>query len=175
MIMFSILIQYTMQSDGSSLAECSTDTCTSSPNATLELESTQSSRCPGVFEAHLRNHLGLTTYRYMYAGNFSNISPLPWMGAYHSSELPMIMGTFGDFRGRGTSFQSATSQVMQDMYLAFARDPENGLAAIGWPKYDSGLVEVFGGSAENGTESTHRAVPRGNIESICDGYFDDAT
>lgn len=33
-----------------------------------------------------RNRLlaGHPTYRYEYAGNFSNISPLPWFGAYHS-------------------------------------------------------------------------------------------
>lgn len=35
-----------------------------------------------------RNRLaaGRTTYRYEYDGNFSNISPLPWMGAYHSGK-----------------------------------------------------------------------------------------
>lgn len=36
-----------------------------------------------------RNRLlaGLTTYRYEYAGNFSNVSPLSWMGAYHSCQF----------------------------------------------------------------------------------------
>lgn len=27
---------------------------------------------------------GVPTYRYLYSGNFSNVSPLPWMGAFHS-------------------------------------------------------------------------------------------
>ena len=34
-----------------------------------------------------REAAGLTTYRYIYSGNFSNVSPLPWMGAYHSCEF----------------------------------------------------------------------------------------
>lgn len=82
----------------------------------------------------------------MYAGNFSNISPYPWMGAYHNSELPLIKGSFGDYRGVGSHFQSATSQSMQEFYLAFAEDPENGPARLGWPKYTSGQVEIFGGT-----------------------------
>lgn len=31
-----------------------------------------------------RAEYGLTTYRYEYAGNFSNIAPRPWIGASHS-------------------------------------------------------------------------------------------
>ncbi|KAF2226117.1 Alpha/Beta hydrolase protein [Elsinoe ampelina] len=156
--------------DGASLAACSTPDCTLPPLPALELAATQRTRCVGVAEARLRNSLNLTTYRYMYAGNFTNIAPLPWMGAYHSSELPLIMGTFGDHRGRGTPFQSATSQAMQDAYLAFAEDPEGGLAGRGWERYESGLVQVFGGS-ENGTEWTERSVPRDEVEGICDGYY----
>jgi hypothetical protein len=33
-----------------------------------------------------RNLVGLPTYRYQYAGNFSNLSPVGWMGAYHSGK-----------------------------------------------------------------------------------------
>ena len=58
-----------------------------------------------------RGRQGLTTYRYEYAGNFSSLTPLAWMGAYHRSDVPMVFGTYdvpgmrrsGDvtgFRGR---------------------------------------------------------------------------
>lgn len=144
---------------------------TSPPNAILERAQTLRTRCPGVFEARYRNQVNLTTYRYMYNGNFSNVSPLPWMGGYHSSELPAIFGTFGDFRGRGTPFQSTTSQVMQDMYLAFAEDPENGPAKLGWPRYTSEQVGVFGGGL-NGSQTAFEVVPRDEVEAICDGYYD---
>lgn len=91
------------------------------------------------------------------------------MGAYHSSELPMLFGTYGDFRGPGSKFEKSTSEVMQDFYLAFARDPENGPAKLGWPKYAEGKIEVFG-EVLNGKEYTHRYVPKEEIEYVCKDY-----
>ena len=29
---------------------------------------------------------GVPTWRYLYHGNFTNLSPTPWLGAYHASE-----------------------------------------------------------------------------------------
>ena len=45
------------------------------------------SLCTGANTTILRNQYGLTTYRYQYAGNWTNQDPLPWMGAFHSSDL----------------------------------------------------------------------------------------
>lgn len=95
----------------------------------------------------------------MYAGNFSNISPYYWMGAYPSSELPMIFGTYGDFRSNGTEFQRDTSEAMQDFYLEFAKGPENGPSNRCWPKCSAGSVEVFGGTS-GGQEITYQPVPK---------------
>ena len=122
-----------------------------------------------VAEAQIRESLGLTSYRFEYSGNFSNLSPLAFMGAYHSSELPMIFGTYADVGGEGTHFQKETSEVMQDLWLEFAKDPENGLAKAGWPKYSSGYVEVLGGE-QNGTQITHYPAPKGPIEDACATY-----
>jgi carboxylesterase type B len=156
--------------DGASLVALPPYPYTTPPNATAELARSLGFRCPAVLEAELRNSLNLTTYRYMYAGNFSNISPYYWMGAYHSSELPMIFGTYGDFRGKGTTFQRDTSEAMQDFYLKFANDPENGMAQGGWPKYSEGTVEIFGGLDSGGNEVTYYFVPKDEINSICAGY-----
>jgi acetylcholinesterase len=122
-----------------------------------------------VAEAGIRESLNLTSYRFEYAGNFSNLSPLPFMGAYHSSELPMIFGTYADVGGAGTPFQIRTSEAIQDLWLEFAKDPENGLANAGWPKYSSGKMEILGGE-QNGTEVTHYATPKGPIEEACATY-----
>ncbi|KAH6670031.1 para-nitrobenzyl esterase [Halenospora varia] len=81
-----------------------------------------------------------TTYRYYYTGNFTNISPRPWEGAYHSSELPLIFGTH-DIANPSTDFEYAVSNRMQDLWLAFMRDPVGGLPGQGW------LAAVPGGSA----------------------------
>ena len=34
-----------------------------------------------------RLEAGIPTWRYLYHGNWSNLSPTPWLGAYHSSKL----------------------------------------------------------------------------------------
>ncbi|KAJ4305468.1 hypothetical protein N0V90_000999 [Kalmusia sp. IMI 367209] len=91
--------------------------------------------CPSFKTSKLRAAAGLPTYRYMYTGNFSNISPRPWMGAYHGSELPMLFGTHGNYRGASTKYQIAVSEAMQDAYRAFADDPVSGLKGQNWPVY----------------------------------------
>lgn len=157
------------QNDGASLVALPPPPYDTPPNATLELASNQAMHCGMKAEAELRESLNLTTYRMLYVGNFTNISPYWWMGAYHSSELPLLMGTYGDFRGNGTDFERATSEAMQDFYLAFALDPEGGLEAKGWPRSTTGLIEVFGGQ-ENGTDSAAFAGPKALAEDICVGY-----
>ncbi|KAF1974712.1 carboxylesterase [Bimuria novae-zelandiae CBS 107.79] len=106
--------------------------------------------CPSFKTSQLRAAAGVPTYRYMYAGNFSNISPRPWMGAYHGSELPMQFGTHGDYRGASTPHQIAVSEALQDAYRAFIYDPHFGLQKYDWPAYtnDRDVVRWF---ASNGT------------------------
>lgn len=77
----------------------------------------------------------VVTYRYEYAGNFSSVGPLPWMGAFHGSDVPMLMGTFetvGERKGQVTEFQRRVAERMQDYLLAFMEDPEAGLRKAGW-------------------------------------------
>jgi len=90
---------------------------------------------------------GLVTYRYQYAGNFSNLTPLWWMGAYHSSDTPLLMGTY-DLNGNSTGFEKRVSEVMQDWVYEFVMDPENGLKRRGWLPIggaveDGGMVMRF--------------------------------
>ncbi|CAI6050689.1 unnamed protein product [Clonostachys chloroleuca] len=104
--------------------------------------------CPAVDAVGRRALAGLPTYRYRYAGNFSNIAPRPWQGAYHSSELPLVFGTHPNYRGNSTAIEYATSVAMQDTWLAFARDGAQGLQKLGWPEWvnavDNGPIQVFG-------------------------------
>lgn len=81
---------------------------------------------------------GVTSLRYQYWGNFPNISP-DGNKAYHSSEIPMIMGTHGNFRGPSTALENATSELMQDRWLSFATKGASGLESNGWPHYDNTL------------------------------------
>lgn len=84
---------------------------------------------------------GKITYRYSYAGNFTNISPRWWLGAYHASELPLLMGTYNDFRPLPSNssllqLEEETSIAFQDAYLQFSRDPSiESMASLGWQPY----------------------------------------
>ncbi|KAK7516863.1 carboxylesterase [Phyllosticta citriasiana] len=101
--------------------------------------------CPTTKTTYERLSAGRTTHRYFYNGNFTNISPRPWLGAYHGSELPLLFGTHADFRGNSTPFEYELSHTLQDAWVAFARDPENGLDRLGWPAYEEkgGQVRKF--------------------------------
>ncbi|KAH8657832.1 Alpha/Beta hydrolase protein [Xylariales sp. PMI_506] len=93
--------------------------------------------CPVSSAIALRTDNNLTTYRYYYAGNFSNISPEPWIGASHSAELPLIFGTHYEYRTNSTEFEWEVSYAMEAFWLSFARNPRADPVAgdITWPKY----------------------------------------
>lgn len=92
----------------------------------------------------------LKTWRYQWAGNFSNIDGgVPWLGAYHYSDLYMFFGTWTIAPGEVSELEIETSQKMQDLLVAFVKDPENGLSDLGWPLYDTseedgGMLARFG-------------------------------
>ncbi|KAI1487843.1 Alpha/Beta hydrolase protein [Biscogniauxia mediterranea] len=46
---------------------------------------------------------------------FPNISPRPWMRAYHSSELPLIFGTHSWFQGPSTILEENISRAWQEL------------------------------------------------------------
>ncbi|KAK9312627.1 Alpha/Beta hydrolase protein [Lipomyces starkeyi] len=149
--------------DGVSLVSLPADPYTMGPNMTAAEDTLLDIIfCPDMTTADLRTKAGRTTFRYQYQGNFTNISPLFWMGAYHSSELPMIFGTSGDFRGPATEFEKATSRMMQDLWLAFANDPLHGVEKLNWPNVTSGYVNAFGGADE-----TARLISAATLDAPC--------
>jgi hypothetical protein len=87
-----------------------------------------------------RTAVGLTTYRYLFAGNFSNITPRYWLGAMHSckrmplcyltvwmlttlraAELPLVFGTHFEFNGNSTELEYETSYAMEGTCLPSSR------------------------------------------------------
>ncbi|KAI1851429.1 hypothetical protein JX266_003504 [Neoarthrinium moseri] len=114
--------------------------------------------CPAFASRNVRALNHLTTYRYQYAGNFTNISPYRWLGAYHAADLPPIMGTY-DRHGGSTELEIQLSERMQDYVLAFITDPQNGLSNLGWAPDDGlsdGTLKRFG--ADNLVEQTVRSA-----------------
>ncbi|KAJ6549620.1 Alpha/Beta hydrolase protein [Mycena vulgaris] len=100
--------------------------------------------CLAATTATLRQAQGLTTYRFRYDGDFLDISPPAFPGAYHAAELPLIFGTTGQFHGVATAYEEEVSGKMQDLWLDFARDPERGLVAAGWDTFGAGKAVFLG-------------------------------
>ncbi|KAF1940563.1 alpha/beta-hydrolase [Clathrospora elynae] len=108
--------------------------------------------CPVVKTTQDRYAANATTFRYLYGGNFSNIAPRPWEVAFHSSDLPLIFGIYGIVRSN-------------DYYLAFAKDPVNGLPELGWDAYETNGEAVFLGYEGKVLQSIKESV----LESPCNG------
>ncbi|OJJ43170.1 hypothetical protein ASPZODRAFT_1230815 [Penicilliopsis zonata CBS 506.65] len=129
-------------------------------------------QCPAALTSQYREALNLTTFRYQYRGNFSDISPRWWEGAYHGSELPLIFGTYVDFSGPTTPMEVQTSQTLQDLWLAFGYDPAQGVKQHGWQPYGEGKIEVFAGYDSQGQVQTMQAVASQSVDGVCVGAID---
>lgn len=122
--------------------------------------------CPTIQTSHDRYASNATTFRYLYAGNFSTISPQWWEGAFHSSDIPMVFGTYALARGPGTDFQEQVSEKMQKYWVAFAEDPMNGLPKLGWDGYQGGSGEgvMFGYEGQ-----ISQPIAESRLDQPCDG------
>ncbi|KAJ5281301.1 carboxylesterase type B [Penicillium angulare] len=136
-------------------------------SATAEAITLSTFQCPVPYSTAYRESLGLTTYRYQYRGNFSNISPESGLGAYHTAELPLIFGTSRIY-GKDTSFEKAVSHKMQDLWLAFAKDPSGGLAEAGWPKSSSDEFLLLANSTNNIVSAVSADIV---IDNSCTSYY----
>ena len=125
--------------------------------------------CPTARTSRDRFAARVPTFRYQYAGNFSNLSPQWWEGAYHGADLPLVFGTYGIARGAGTAFQKQVSEAMQDVWLAFAADPVNGLPKLGWKGHQNGEGEVmmFGAG-----DKVVQPVAESVVDASCNGTIE---
>lgn len=117
---------------------------------------------PAVKITQERYAANATTCRYLYGGNFSNIAPQPWESAYHSSDLPLILDTYGIARGKGSKFQKELSEKIQDFWVAFAEDPVHGLPKLGWNACQPGgeaVLLAVGDSTVQGIEESELWAP----------------
>ncbi|KAK4501555.1 hypothetical protein PRZ48_007364 [Zasmidium cellare] len=91
-------------------------------------------------------------WRYRYDASFPNTATFPNSGAYHSSEIPAVWGTYS--LNGATGNQVELSRYLQGVWTGFAKDPGGG---PGWPKLGShgGLeLGVLGGKNDTTGEYT---------------------
>jgi cholinesterase len=93
--------------------------------------------CPISYEARSRVNAKVPTWVYRYFGDWDNTRLYPTSGAYHGTELNMILGGSEDASGLPASqAQKDTARLFQRAVAAFAEDPKNGLSKIGWPMFN---------------------------------------
>jgi acetylcholinesterase len=137
-----------------------------SPNFTQEASDAITNRttlCTAARTSRLRQKSGRTTYRFQYDGDFANISPKGYPGAYHAAELPLIFGTEGRYHGASTEGESRVSRVLQDFWVEFARDPQRGLGDAGWGTYSEGKAMLLGG-----LDVDVKEISIDELDGVCD-------
>ncbi|KAK4120629.1 alpha/beta-hydrolase [Parathielavia appendiculata] len=61
--------------------------------------------------------------RYLFSGNFTNITPRYWLGGMHSSDIPLVFGTHYQFRGNSTELEWQTGYAMEGNTLTSRSPP----------------------------------------------------
>lgn len=142
------IIYSTVNAEGSSLLDYTPE---GPPGGQAAIDAfTQRTTCGAAVAAASRKAFNVPIWRVRYFGVWPNLNPFSWLGAYHSSDIPMIFGT-SDLRGSDTPLETATSKYYQSAWATFARDPVNGLVKYGWPVFEpqgQTLVKLGNGSAK---------------------------
>ncbi|KAF2807361.1 alpha/beta-hydrolase [Mytilinidion resinicola] len=159
----------TNRNEGESLTDYST-TAAAHNQTEAELTTLGGIVCPSHDMAKIRPHVGYDTFRFEYAGNFTNMSPCRgWVHIIKVSRFPksqrphpflqprsadptipaslaIYFNTYGAFPGASTPLEIAIANRMQDLLLAFISDPTNAgtnLPKLGWPLNNSVAEKVL--------------------------------
>ncbi|XP_014550632.1 hypothetical protein COCVIDRAFT_114979 [Bipolaris victoriae FI3] len=94
--------------------------------------------CPVSYEAKNLVINSIPTFVYRYYGDWENTRLYPTSGAYHGSELHMILGGSEETSGLPeTKPQKDTIKLFQRAVAEFTADPQNGLIdKLRWPRFN---------------------------------------
>ncbi|KAI9846804.1 MAG: hypothetical protein M1837_003653 [Sclerophora amabilis] len=108
-------------------------------------------QCPAALLSHLSAAAGHPTWRYYFNASFSNLQPVPGLGAFHSSEIPLVFGTYPE---GPTAQEIGLSQFMQTAWARFVKSPSAG---PGWNRIGplpGTHLGVLGSNGGSGVETT---------------------
>jgi carboxylesterase type B len=115
--------------------------------------------CPTSSVANLLAANGYEVWRYYYKASFPNTNYFPNAGAYHSSEIPQVFGTYP--LASATTDQEGLSKFTQSAWAAFAeRGP-------GWPALGSAVGDVLGVLGGEGDRTGVQVVEAGEVDGVC--------
>lgn len=104
-------------------------------------------QCPCNIVTNTSVSANIPTWRYFYNATFPSVQPVPGLniadfGAYHSSEIPLVFGTYTTYPGTSSQQLARLSEYIQSSWATFARNPAGG---PGWAGAGTGYVHVLGG------------------------------
>ncbi len=118
--------------------------------------------CPAGLQFNGTHAPKSLSWRYFYNASFPNTNPSSVdLGAYHSSEIVSVFGTYP--RQGATDLQGRLSQSMQSAWARFAKNPSGGPGWKTWPN-----VRVLGWNGTGG--GLGYGVPDGRVDSKCFAY-----
>ena len=88
---------------------------------------------PQALWANATASTGIPTWRYYFNATFSNTQPLPGLGAFHASEIPLVFRTYP--QTNTTTQEYALAQSLQSTWARFAKNP---FAGPGWNEVGTG-------------------------------------
>jgi cholinesterase len=111
--------------------------------------------CPHSYEARQRVVAKVPTWVYRYYGDWENTRLYPTAGAYHGTELHMLLGGSEEVSGIPPSqAQKDTTRLFQSAVGAFANDPQSGLTKLGWPQFNPNTNSWIEVAVDNQPEIT---------------------
>lgn len=94
--------------------------------------------CPAAAVATSRQNYSVPSWQYRYLAEWPDINQIPALGVFHSSEIGLVFGTYNQSTiANATTQEVLFSKQMQGGWVAFAKDPVNGLIEYGWPQYQA--------------------------------------
>ena len=131
-------------------------------------------QCPQALTANISVTGGYATWRYYYNATFPNLQPFPGLLDYHSSEIPLVFGTYPP--ENVTTQQFALGKFIQGAWAKFAKNPAGG---PGWNAVGT-ASEFFGAAADqdlgdlgnrlNAAGSGVTVIRQSEVDSRCSLY-----
>ncbi|KAJ7648710.1 Carboxylesterase [Mycena polygramma] len=131
-------------------------------------------RCPDELWANAVTRAGVSSvFRYSYGAVFADTQQFPGAGAWHSSEIGPLFGTFN--RSTATTAEVTWSNTFQTAIANFVKDPTTPPAPT-WPKYVPGpLAKTLAKLAYDGNVEPDNfvdAVASTSLDGPCDALWD---
>jgi cholinesterase len=111
-------------------------------DATWDVFNSDVFTCPAATRANVSISQKVPTWRYRWFGAFPNtqLTTIPYSGAWHASELPVLFGNFPTGNGvpNNTAAETAIGSYLRGAWATFAKNPTSGLETYedGWPQYN---------------------------------------